>query len=143
MQLVNMSAHLEQWEIEIKAMIPDPAAAPVVGLDWEAWQPYWNGNNREWSEPGQDISQNESIKLVKARHPSWSEAQVLVEAKRQFNAGAQELWTKTFELAQKLRPNALWSNYDVGHCAASQVSSTLNTGDGACDDAEYYPWLAR
>ena len=139
-----MSAHLKQWAIEIQAAIPDPAAAPVVGLDWEAWQPYWNGNHRgAFSDPNQVMSQNESIKLVRAQHPSWSEAQVVIEAKRQFNAGAQELWTKTFELAQNLRPNALWSNYGVGHCAASQVSSTLNTGDCACDNAEYYPWLAR
>ena len=127
-QLVNMTAHLAKWQFEIESMIPDENASPVVGLDWESWQPYWNGNNRRaMSEPDVDIFQNESIKLVRAQHATWSDGQVLAEAKKQWNAGAELFWTKTFELAKKLRPNALWSNYGVGNCFG-------------CGDAEYYGW---
>ena len=132
-QVANMSAHLSQWSEEIEAMIPDPQSTAVVGLDWEDWQPYWDGNNRRaMAEPDQDIFQNESMKLVKAQHPTWNDAQVLAEAKKQFNLGAEMFWTETFKLAQKMRPNALWSNYDTGHC-----------GNYACNDAEYYPWQAQ
>lgn len=70
------------------------------------------------------------IKLVKSQHPTWSDAQILVEAKEQWNAAAELFWTKTFELAKKLRPNALWSNYGVGHCFG-------------CLDAEYYGWMKQ
>ena len=130
-QLANMTAHLAAWQSEIEAMMPDKDAGPVVGLDWESWQPYWNGNNRRaMSEPDVDIFQNESIKLVRTQHPTWSDAQVLAEAKKQWNAGAELFWTETFELAKRLRPNALWSNYGVGHCFG-------------CLDAEYYEWLKK
>ena len=128
-----MTAHLAAWQSEIEAMLPDKDAGPVVGLDWESWQPYWNGNSRRAvSEPGVDVFQNESIKLVKAKHPTWGDAQVLSEARKEFNLGAQQFWTKTFELAQELRPNALWSNYHVGHC-----------GTFGCGDAEYWGFIEQ
>jgi hypothetical protein len=81
---------------------------------------------------GRDIYQNKSIELVKQAHPSWTSAQVLAEAKAQFNAGAQEFWTATFQLAKKLRPRAVWSNYGVGKCASH-----------ACGNAEYYPYFVH
>ena len=131
-QNANLTAHLAQWREEVLAMIPDAEAAPVVGLDWESWEPWFDGNSaRPMAEPGQDIFQNASIALVKAAHPTWTDAQILAKAKAEFNHAAEEFWTATFQLAQELRPNALWSNYDVGKCASH-----------GCGDAEYYPWLA-
>jgi hypothetical protein len=132
-QSVNLSAHLAQWQIGIEKMIPDKDAAPVVGLDWESWEPWWEGNSKRWmTGDSVDIFQNESIKLVKAKHPTWGDAQVLSEARTEFNLGAQQFWTKTFELAKKLRPNALWSNYHVGHC-----------GTFGCGDAEYWGFMEQ
>ena len=35
-QLMNMSAHLSQWQADIDRQFPDPGFAGVVALDWEA-----------------------------------------------------------------------------------------------------------
>jgi hypothetical protein len=131
-QMANMTAHLALWAEQVVSILPNTDVSPVVGLDWESWEPWWDGNNaRPMASPGQDIFQNKSIDRVRVAHPLWTDKQVLAQAKKEFNDAAQGFWTRTFELAKRLRPNALWSNYNVGNCAAH-----------GCDDAEYYPWQA-
>jgi hypothetical protein len=83
-QLVNMTAHLAAWADDVAAMIPNPSAAPIVGLDMEAWRVAWAGNDpRPMAEPAQAVVQNKSIELVRSQHPDWSEPQLIAEAKRQ------------------------------------------------------------
>ena len=132
-QLVNMTAHLAAWASDVQSLIPDPDAAPIVGLDMEAWRVAWSGNDpRPMAEPAQAVVQNESIALVRRQHPDWPAAQVLAEAKRQWSAGAKAFWSETFALAKKLRPNAQFGNYDFNHC-----------GNWGCADSNYWGWLKQ
>ena len=102
-QLVNLTAHLALWRDRVLQLVPDLVEGPVVGLDWEAWEPWWEGNNaRPMGEPGQEIFQNKSIELVRQQHPAWPHEKVLSEAKRQFNVAAREFWTQTFAVGIRI-----------------------------------------
>jgi hypothetical protein len=42
-QLANLSAHLEAFKADVVRLMPDPAAATAINLDWEKWDPTWAG----------------------------------------------------------------------------------------------------
>ena len=112
---------------------------PPQVYDFEAWTPIWENNDTpasiNWhSKRYQDYS----IALVKAKHPGWSEAQLDVQAKKEFEAAgecssqcllyvhklfsrrlllydivrtAMEIFVKTLNVASATRPKALWGYY--------------------------------
>ena len=113
-QLMNMSAHLEQWRRDIERQFPDEDFIGVVSLDWEAWFPLWDVNiadARLW------VYANTSRELVRTQRPGATPAQVEVTAKAARDAGVQRLYLQTLALAQELRPKARWGWYDYPACS--------------------------
>jgi hypothetical protein len=85
-QLMNMSAHLEQWRRDIERQFPDRGFSGVVSLDWEAWFPLWEVNmadDRLW------IYANKSRELVRTQRPGATAAEVEVAAKEAWRAGTE------------------------------------------------------
>ena len=137
-QLMNMSAHLEQWRRDIERQFPDKDFSGVVSLDWEAWFPLWDVNMadaRLW------VYANKSRDLVRTQRPGATPAQVEVAAKAAWDAGVQRLYLQTLALAQELRPKARWGWYDYPACSWGK-GPDMCSGAGLALNAEL-DWLWR
>jgi hypothetical protein len=78
-----------------KKNIPDDDDR-LLDLDFESWGPLWDHANAGY--------QNASIALVQKVHPSWSQAQVLAEATKDWEAAASSLLITTIRFVKKIRP---------------------------------------
>ncbi len=104
-QNANLSAHLERLAGTVVKWIPDPDWDGNAVLDFEAWTTVWELNNGGGNWHG-EIYVNYSIYLEKLKHPSWDDLQVLVEARKEFDAAATNFFVETLNIVKKLRPKA-------------------------------------
>jgi hypothetical protein len=121
-QAANLSLHLAMTRKNIEARLADKDWAGLAVFDFEAWTPVWEDNTTPAKTNWHSVRyQAYSIALVKAKHPSWSAAQLEAQAKAEFEAAAMELFVATLKLAASLRPKALWGFYGMpGGDAAGQ-----------------------
>ncbi len=61
--------------------------------------------------------------LVRKAHPTWSQAQLIAQAKREFTKASIEMYVMTLEAAKRLRPKARWGFYNM--CARKTGISPL------------------
>jgi hypothetical protein len=109
-QAVNMTAHLVSVRAGVARWIPSAAWSGNAVIDFDAWHPLWEFNN-EHDPPRMNRYQNLSLQLVQQEHPHWSVKQQLVEAEKQFNAGALDILVHTLRAAKAMRPAARWGYY--------------------------------
>ena len=74
--------------------------------------------------------QNVSRALVRARHPTWSEAQIEATAASEWNAAARALWGGTLRLSRQMRPRARWGFYNFPTGAVDAGQERWNTALG-------------
>jgi hypothetical protein len=55
--------------------------------------------------------QQASIELVRSAHPDWTEAQLIAQAKSDFQAAASRFMITTMETVKRIRPLATWGFY--------------------------------
>lgn len=119
----NLTHHLQAFASGVKDWIPDPDWSGNAVLDFEAWTPVWEENTSPDSWHSR-VYQNESIRLVKARHPEWTHDQIEVLAKQEFESAATEWFVRSLELGRSLRPKAKWGFYgrpanNLGDCVGN------------------------
>ena len=56
-------------------------------------------------------TQQASIELVRSAHPDWTEAQLIAQAKSDFQAAASRFMITTMETVKRIRPLATWGFY--------------------------------
>ena len=78
-----------------KKNIPDDDDR-LLDLDFESWGPLWDHAG--------EAGQNASIALVQKAHPSWSQAQVLAGATKDWEEAASSLLITTIRFVKKIRP---------------------------------------
>ena len=104
-QNANLSPHLERLAGTVVKWIPDPNWDGNAVLDFEAWTTVWELNNGSGNWHGEKYV-NYSIYLEKLKHPSWDDLQVLVEARKEFDAAATNFFVETLNTVKTLRPKA-------------------------------------
>jgi hyaluronoglucosaminidase len=110
-QAADLEAHSASVEQDVIAMIPDPAFAGVLIVDYEAWRPLYSECYDSMS-----IYREFSRRLVLA-DPGWANknaSQVDAEASRRFNEGARQFYTQTVESIRSVRPHARIGFYSQG-----------------------------
>ena len=118
-QLANITAHVEALSLDIARQIPDQNSTGVYSFDWEFWWPVWEQNSDgdvHGNPPQTSIYVNKSIALVQAKHPSWTLAQTIAQAKDEFEAAAKIYFLETLRTAKQLRPLARWGFYNFPNC---------------------------
>jgi len=103
-QALNMSKMVEQLTIDITGQIPDPNYDGIVGIDYEGWHPIWDGFLL-------GMYKNESMKLVKQKHPDWDSTQIAAQAEIDFNTAGKDYFLTVLKVAKSLRPKAKWGFY--------------------------------
>ena len=98
----NLTKHLDILQKTFDRWIP-VAADQWIDLDFESWEPVWNRLGMPWDDGA--AYQNASIALVKTAHPDWSEAQLLAEATKEWEAAAMKLLLETIAFVKKIRPH--------------------------------------
>ena len=96
---------------DIIKKIPDPHYRGLAIIDWEGWRPMWHRNF-----DSKLIYQSRSIDIVQEKHPEWSMAKQIEEAKRQFERSAHIFMESSIKLARQLRPKGLWGFYGFPDC---------------------------
>ncbi|XP_076805495.1 hyaluronidase-1-like [Clavelina lepadiformis] len=111
-QLGNISKHLEKCVEDIQKYIPDEDFKGLAVIDWESWMPLW-----QWIGWGTGLLyQNASKAKVKREHPDWSDAEILAQAKIEFESAAKSYFLATLNLATFMRPKASWGFYKLPDC---------------------------
>ena len=73
-------------EEDISTYIPNKTFAGLAVIDWEDWRPIFERNS--YNEK-QKVYIRESEKLVRQRHPDWSDDEIYEEAKKGFENAAE------------------------------------------------------
>ena len=105
-QNANLSAHLDRLAGTVVEWIPDPNWDGNAVLDFEAWTTVWELNNASLGNWHSENYVNYSIYLEKLKHPDWDDLQVLVEARKEFDAAATNFFVETLNTVKKLRAKA-------------------------------------
>jgi len=82
--LSNVSAHFEKVREDLVRAIPTSDFSGIGVLDWEGWRPVWERNYDTKS-----IYTKRSKRLVRKKHPDWSEEKVTAEAKKHFETAGR------------------------------------------------------
>lgn len=111
-QAANLTLHLDQVRTNVAASIPDPDWAGLASFDFESWTPIFDDNNQtiEWHNVR---TQNYSKQIVRAKHKDWTEQQIEVAAKSEFETAATDMMVKTLNAASALRPRAHFGFYGM------------------------------
>lgn len=109
-QNANITAaklNIQQWltDQDNWYAIP-PNYQGYIYMDYEGWPILWSQLN--YTNPNAGISPyvTRSKDQVRTQHPSWTEAQITVEAERQWNEAAKNFTLEMFYEAKRLFPNA-------------------------------------
>ena len=106
-QRANVTAHLEVWRKAIKRYLPNINSTGAAALDWENWKLSFEANlGGTYKE--YEVYVNESVALVRLRHPRWPADKIYSAAKAEFEAAARTLFTRTIDLARQMRPAMHW-----------------------------------
>ncbi|KAG9472276.1 hypothetical protein GDO78_020503 [Eleutherodactylus coqui] len=144
-QNASLSAHLSYMQVGIQEYINKTADEEALSvIDWEEWSPLWA---RNWN--AMDIYRQFSRKLVAARHPTWSDANVSKQAQHEFETAARNFMEQTILHARKLRPHQLWGFYLFPDCYNHFPIHNMESYTGECADVEisrndqlYWLWEA-
>jgi hypothetical protein len=131
-QDANLSGNLAAIQLEMPKNIENEDFAGFAQIDWEHWNP-WDVEDPSvngWGHGGIGMTvRNESIALVKTKHPSWNQSQLLAEAEKEYLSACTDFLTATLKECKRLRPKAKWAfwnypetTYDLG------VASPFNRG---------------
>lgn len=102
-QNTNLTAHLQKLKETVVTWIPDPEWNGNAVLDFEAWTTVWELNHGSGNWHSYQYV-NYSMYLEKLMHPDWDEVEIMLEAKRNFEAAATNFFTETLNTLKMLRP---------------------------------------
>ncbi|XP_051886297.1 hyaluronoglucosaminidase 6 [Pristis pectinata] len=128
----DLKGHLNKTRSDIEKFIPFNDFSGLGVIDWENWRPLWI---RNWGL--KNIYRQKSKQLVKRLHPSWTDNQVKLEAKKQYETAASDFMNSTLELVEKMRPNGLWGFYLFPDCYNHHYKEKTKKYDGKCPAIEY------
>ena len=83
--------------------IPDPEWSGNAVLDFEAWTTVWALNTGSGSWHSYQYI-NYSIYLETLKHPDWNKTEIMLEAKKNFEAAATNFFVETLNTLKRLRP---------------------------------------
>ncbi|XP_069758777.1 hyaluronidase-2-like [Narcine bancroftii] len=130
-QKSDLKKHLNKTRSDIKKFIPSRDFSGLGVIDWENWRPLWI---RNWGN--KKIYRQKSIQLVKKLHPTWSDNQVKLEAKKQYETAAWNFMNNTLKLAEKMRPKGFWGFYLFPDCYNHHYKKKKKY-NGMCPAIEY------
>ncbi|XP_067856205.1 hyaluronoglucosaminidase 6 [Heptranchias perlo] len=128
----SLKEHLNKARSDIEKFIPVKDFSGLGVIDWENWRPLWV---RNWGR--KNIYRKKSIQIVRKLHPNWTDNQVKVEAKRQYENAGWKFMNETLELAEKIRPGGLWGFYLFPDCYNHHYKKEPKKYDGKCPAIEY------
>lgn len=134
-QRTNWPGHLAKLKLDIAKEIPDPNWDGYACLDFEGWEPVWA---ILLNEPMKE----ESRRLVRVAHPTWTPQQVEAQAAVEFEAAGFDFLIRTINACKAERPKAKWGffGYPYPHQepyrAKYQPMFDACTGFYPC----IYPW---
>ena len=102
-QNANLTAHLQRLEETVVTWIPDPEWSGNAVLDFEAWTTVWGLNTGSGSWHSYQYI-NYSIYLETLKHPDWNKTEIMLEAKKNFEAAATNFFVETLNTLKRLRP---------------------------------------
>ncbi|XP_054985071.1 hyaluronidase PH-20-like [Sorex araneus] len=106
----DLNAHLQKAESDIIRHFPEDRLGLAV-IDLEEWKPIWIRNRGD-----RMAYRKKSIDLVKKVHPTFTEADAEIVAKKKFEYAAKNYMLKTLQLAQRLRPKNYWGYHNFPDC---------------------------
>jgi hypothetical protein len=152
----QLAVHLAALEAQLPHCVPDPNFSGNAVFDFEGWDPVWEMNNCTYLgkaiypaafEPGscavkpggvpgsgwRGKVQQDSIALVRAKHPDWREAQLVAQAKQEFQSAAALFMVQTMQTVKRIRPKATWGWYmfpykQHGPCHWDPTDGTMKCG---------------
>ncbi|KAL3861370.1 hypothetical protein ACJMK2_007406 [Sinanodonta woodiana] len=138
-QLGNLSLHLQKVVEDIRTLIPNPSFDGLAVIDWEAWDPLFDRNGYS---PKRRIYQRKSEELVRAQHPDWSHAQVVEEARIEFEKAARQFMLSTLQLVREVRPQGHWGYYGFPRCN-NYAPGQSHCKDFIMEDNNKLKWLFK
>ena len=103
-QNANLTAHLQKLEETVVTWIPDPEWSGNAVLDFEAWTTVWDLNTDRAGNWHSYKYVNYSIYLETLKHPEWNKTEIMLAAKKNFEAAATNFFVETLNTLKKLRP---------------------------------------
>ncbi|KAK6023741.1 EGF-like domain protein [Ostertagia ostertagi] len=139
-QKVLVSDHLVAVIKDIRTKIPDRNFDGLAVIDLEEWRPLFKMNwgkqkggfQRDFvphsgacyihhghrKEVDVNVYREQSVALVKSKHPKLSHKKALLLAEKEFNEAARIFFVWTLKMARRIRPKAHWGYYDYPFCNA-------------------------
>ncbi|XP_025927290.1 hyaluronidase-like [Apteryx rowi] len=110
-QNASLQDHLGKMVKDILRTMPSESFAGLAVIDWENWRPLWI---RNWDK--KNIYRSMSAQLVRRGNPGWTDEQVDLRAKWEFEKAAVNFMSETLKLARSLRPRGWWGYYLFPDC---------------------------
>ena len=119
----QLAEHVAALESQLPHCVPDPHYSGLAVFDFERWSPVWEMNNCTFLGrhiyPGdcvtgsgwRGITQQQSVELVRGAHPQWSEAELVAQARSDFQDAASRFMIVTMQTVKRIRPHATWGFY--------------------------------
>jgi hypothetical protein len=131
-QTANTSGNLAAIQANMPRNVGNPEFDGLAQIDYEGWNP-WDVEDPSvdgWGHGGAGMGlRNQSIDLVRAKHPSWSDQQLLVEAEKEYLAACTGFITATIKECKRLRPRAKWAFWNYPETTYTLApESTHNRG---------------
>ena len=137
----NLTAHLEHVRGAFSGSVPADFGG-ICNIDFEGWNTnVWEwiwcdvggtGNATHHAEYAAGY-QTYSVLLVQRDHPTWTLAQCTAEAKRQYEAAAEEWLVATLEVVKELFPKCHWGYFaGPSQCAPYWPCARGSDGEWRC-----------
>lgn len=110
-QAGNLNKHLQLFAQVLDQLMPDRDNAGLGIIDFESWRPVYR-QNFGTLQPYKQLS----TQLQRNQHPSWSNSKIEAAASVAFEAAAVQFMRDTLQLAEQLRPHAIWGYYGLPFC---------------------------
>ncbi|XP_078423714.1 hyaluronoglucosaminidase 6 [Cetorhinus maximus] len=128
----SLKEHLNKARADIEKSIPVEDFSGLGVIDWEDWRPLWV---RNWGR--KNIYRKKSIQVVRKLHPDWTDNQIKLEARREYEDAGWKFMNKTLGLAEKIRPDGLWGFYLFPDCYNHHYKKHPKKYNGKCPAIEY------
>ncbi|XP_010222199.1 PREDICTED: hyaluronidase-4-like, partial [Tinamus guttatus] len=130
-QNASLQDHLGKMVKDILRTMPSESFAGLAVIDWENWRPLWI---RNWDK--KNIYRSMSAQLVRRGNPGWSDEQVDLRAKWEFEKAAVNFMSETLKLARALRPRGWWGYYLFPDCYKYHYWDDFGGYTGHCPPLE-------
>ncbi|XP_053155126.1 hyaluronidase-like [Hemicordylus capensis] len=130
-QNASLMGHLDKMKRDLAVTMPSDSFAGLSVIDWENWRPLWI---RNWDK--KNVYRNMSLQLVRQRNPLWSDSQVEIQAKFEFETSATTFMSDTLRLARSLRPHGWWGYYLFPECYNYHYLDDFENFTGHCPPVE-------